>query len=43
MENARRFIEARDQLLRSRDDLASAQRDFRWPQFERFNWVCDLT
>ncbi len=41
MEIAERFIEARDLLLRGRDDLASAQREFRWPQFERFNWVCD--
>ncbi|HVW68905.1 MAG TPA: AMP-binding protein [Steroidobacteraceae bacterium] len=36
-----RFIEARDVLLRSREDWASAQREFRWPQFEEFNWVGD--
>jgi acetyl-CoA synthetase len=41
MEISRRFIEARDQLLRSRDDLASAERNFRWPDFEHFNWACD--
>jgi len=41
MEISQRFIEARDQLLRSRDDRASAERDFRWPDFEHFNWACD--
>jgi acetyl-CoA synthetase len=41
MEIANRFIEARDRLLRTRDDLPSALREFRWPHFERFNWVSD--
>jgi acetyl-CoA synthetase len=41
MDNAKRFIEARDHLLRSREDLAYAQREFRWPQYEHFNWVSD--
>jgi acetyl-CoA synthetase len=36
-----RFIEARDVLLRSREDWASARRDFRWPIFSDFNWVRD--
>jgi len=37
----RQFIEARDQLLRLREDLGTAQREFRWPEFENFNWVSD--
>jgi acetyl-CoA synthetase len=36
-----RFLEARDLLLRSREDLAAARRDFQWPQFEHFNWARD--
>ena len=36
-----RFIEARDQLLRWREDLSTAQREFRWPRFELFNWARD--
>ena len=36
-----RFLEARDHLLRLREDLAAAQRDFRWPELEQFNWVGD--
>ena len=31
------FLEARDFLLRHRDDYATAYRDFRWPRLERFN------
>ncbi len=41
MHTTARFIEARDVLLRSREDWASAQRDFRWPRFSDFNWVGD--
>ena len=41
MDTTRRFIEARDQLLRLRTDLSAAQREFRWPAFENFNWVRD--
>ncbi len=41
MDATRRFIEARDQLLRLREDLGTAQREFRWPEFENFNWVSD--
>jgi acetyl-CoA synthetase len=37
----RQFIAARDQLLGLREDLDAAQREFRWPQFETFNWVRD--
>lgn len=41
MNATRQFIEARDQLLRLREDLDTAQREFRWPAFENFNWVRD--
>jgi acetyl-CoA synthetase len=41
MDATRKFIEARDQLLRLREDLSLAQREFRWPSFETFNWVRD--
>jgi acetyl-CoA synthetase len=41
VDTTRRFIEARDQLLRLRTDLSAAQREFRWPAFENFNWVRD--
>ncbi len=41
MSSSRRFIEVRDQLLRRREDWAGAQREFRWPVFEEFNWVRD--
>ena len=41
MSNDRRFIALRDGLLRSREDWAAAQRDFRWPAFEEFNWARD--
>jgi acetyl-CoA synthetase len=35
------FIAARDFLLRHREDYATAYRDFRWPQLDRFNWALD--
>ncbi len=35
------FIEARDFLLRHRDDYETAYRDFRWPKQEEFNWAID--
>jgi acetyl-CoA synthetase len=41
MSSSRRFIEARDQLLRCREDWTGAQRQFRWPVLEEFNWVRD--
>ena len=41
MSSSRRFIEVRDQLLRCRQDWAGAQRQFRWPVLEEFNWVRD--
>jgi acetyl-CoA synthetase len=39
--NSERFIALRDQLLGWRDNWALARADFRWPAFERFNWVGD--
>ncbi len=41
MSSSRRFIEVRDQLLRCREDWTGAQRQFRWPVLEEFNWVRD--
>src|ERR1700751_3821748 len=41
VDNAARFIEARDFLLRHREDYDIAYRDFRWPQLDRFNWALD--
>jgi acetyl-CoA synthetase len=35
------FIAARDFLLRHRTDYATAYRDFRWPELDRFNWALD--
>jgi acetyl-CoA synthetase len=40
-ENTRRFREARDFLVAHREDYPTAYRDFRWPQFEEFNWARD--
>jgi acetyl-CoA synthetase len=41
MTNSRRFIELRDQLLRTREDYELARREFRWPMLDEFNWVRD--
>jgi acetyl-CoA synthetase len=38
---AQAFIRAREQLLSLRDDPRTAQRDFRWPALETFNWATD--
>jgi acetyl-CoA synthetase len=35
------FRAARDFLLAHRTDYATAYRDFRWPELERFNWALD--
>ncbi len=37
----RAFLEARDFLLRHREDYAVAVRDFRWPKIRQFNWALD--
>ncbi len=39
--SATAFIEARDALLRWREDYATAYREFRWPVLDRFNWALD--
>ena len=39
---AHSFLEARDFLLRHRDDYDLAYRDFRWPRIEQFNWALDF-
>ena len=35
------FKAARDYLLAHRTDYATAYRDFRWPEMDRFNWALD--
>ena len=35
------FLEARDQLLRAREDWSRARREFRWPALTHFNWARD--
>lgn len=35
------FLQARDQLLRWREDFEAARRGFAWPQLEQFNWARD--
>lgn len=41
MSATKRFLETRDQLLRLREDLAAAHREFAWPQLDEFNWASD--
>jgi acetyl-CoA synthetase len=35
------FLQARDFLLRHRDDYQTAYRDFAWPELTEFNWALD--
>ena len=35
------FLQARDFLLRHREDYPTAYRDFRWPELGEFNWALD--
>src|SRR4051794_4651480 len=35
------FLQARDLLVRHRDDYASACREFEWPKLDSFNWALD--
>lgn len=35
------FINARDFLLKNRDDYETAYRDFKWPVLDKFNWALD--
>ena len=41
MSASRAFLEARDTLLRCREDLGRALHEFRWPQLSAFNWARD--
>jgi acetyl-CoA synthetase len=36
------FLNARNFLLRHRNDYDVAYRDFRWPRLEHFNWALDV-
>src|ERR1700686_2242150 len=38
---ANAFFDARDLLLRLRDDYSAAYREFQWPQLPEFNWALD--
>jgi acetyl-CoA synthetase len=38
---ANAFFDARDLLLRLRDDYAAAYREFQWPHLPEFNWALD--
>ncbi len=42
MTAAEEFLRVRDFLFRSRDDYATAYREFRWPKLEQFNWALDF-
>src|SRR5262245_34486455 len=35
------FLQARDALLRHREDHLAACREFTWPTLDRFNWALD--
>ena len=35
------FLQARELLLRHRDDYDTAYREFTWPQLDEFNWALD--
>ena len=35
------FLDARDQLLKLRDNYETAFREFRWPEMVKFNWALD--
>ena len=35
------FLQARDLLLKHRDDYAAAYREFQWPRLDDFNWALD--
>ncbi|HYW92359.1 MAG TPA: AMP-binding protein [Gammaproteobacteria bacterium] len=41
MDDASKLIEARDFLIRHREDYTRAWEGFRWPQLETFNWALD--
>ncbi len=41
MSATKQFIEARDRLLRRREDPVTASREFAWPALGEFNWASD--
>jgi acetyl-CoA synthetase len=41
MDESKRFLAARDFLLRLRENSSTAEREFQWPKLSRFNWVSD--
>lgn len=41
MSDVQAFYQARELLLRKREDYDAAYAEFRWPQLERFNWALD--
>ncbi|WP_158897938.1 AMP-binding protein [Burkholderia sp. L27(2015)] len=41
MDAAQAFFEARDFLIKHREDYDTAYRDFRWPKLGAFNWALD--
>ena len=41
MDSTTPFLQARDFLLRHREDYDTACRDFRWPVLDEFNWALD--
>jgi acetyl-CoA synthetase len=41
MTDSQSFLQAREFLLRHRDDYDVAYRDFRWPALTEFNWALD--
>src|SRR5579875_2723262 len=41
MSDAQAFFQARELLLRNREDYDIAYAEFRWPKLERFNWALD--
>jgi acyl-CoA synthetase (AMP-forming)/AMP-acid ligase II len=41
MHSAKAFVQARDFLLRHREDYDLAYREFRWPQLTEFNTASD--
>lgn len=41
MGEALKFVQARDFLLKYREDYETAYRDFHWPELKEFNWALD--
>ncbi len=41
MNTAEAFLQARDFLIRTREDYDTTYREFKWPQLDEFNWALD--